>query len=129
MGIWHLHERSNFQTEYAEEVQRLNEEGYYHYCAPQGESCVSVVGRTQEFLTHLAEYRGAERVLISGHGISGLCLRQVLFDDSVETWYTYERLKNASVSVYKLDGETCSCVQYNIAPWEGLLETTQGVEA
>lgn len=129
MGIWHLLERSKFKARHPKEECILNAVGYYHYAAPQGESCVTVVERTEEFVSYLARYEGAKNVLISGHGIAGLCLRQVLFGDNVETWYTYERLKNASVTVYERKHRGLICTLYNHVPWEGLIETGQGAEA
>lgn len=129
MGIWHLLHRKELEEQYPDEKQRLDAVGYYHYHAPEGESCTSVVTRIQQFLTHLATYKDAEQVLISGHGISGLCLRQVLFGHGVEAWYTYERLKNASVCVYEHNAGTLECSMYNHVPWEGKLATTTSIEA
>jgi broad specificity phosphatase PhoE len=129
MGVWHTHTKTAVLERYPDEEKRLKEVGYYHYKAPEGESCVDVEERILTFLQHKPRFKGLDTVLISGHGITGLCLRRILFGDSVEDWQSYERLKNASVTVYERKGDGFNIALYNHAPWEGLIEAKAGSEA
>jgi hypothetical protein len=75
-------------------------------------------------------------MLISSHGISGLCFRKVLLEASVADWHAWhqsreDRLGNASVTVYKrLPDGKYEIVFYNLLPWkEHLEEESEGAEA
>jgi broad specificity phosphatase PhoE len=122
MGVWHTNERSRVHVLCPDEALRLKTAGYYHYAAPQGESCLAVVERLEIFLEQLGGYKDAGCVLISGHGISGLCFRQVLFSESFEQWKDYKRLVNASVTVYERHHTSWTISLYNYVPWEGHLD-------
>lgn len=135
---WHgqLHERGNpFFEEFPEERDRWNTD-YYNYKAPDGESCPEVEARISDFLSDKNLFADARLMLISSHGISGLCFRKVLLEASVEDWHAWhqsraDRLGNASVTVYKrLPDGKYEIILYNHLPWKDYLdEETDGVEA
>ena len=132
---WHgaLHERgSAFFAEFPEQ-RELYDADYYNYRAPEGESCPDVEARLSDFLMTKGLFVGARSMLISGHGISGLCLRKVLFGASYEdwsVWFERARLDNASVTVYERqpDGQY-EITLYNHLPWKEHLEVEKGIEA
>ncbi len=132
MGVWHKWVRSKVLEIYPEEEIRHKEAGYYAYAPPEGESCVGVEERISRFLSSDMFQNAGEKVYISGHGIAGLCLRRVAAGGTVEDWHSWQRLKNASVSVFERKGEAYECVLYNHAPWEGIIDPSllvKGVEA
>lgn len=124
-GIWHTHGRARCAELYPEERERFKTEGFYHYRAPDGESCPDVEERIKKFFASKAIFvrRNTQKLLISGHGTAGLCLRKVLTNASVEDWHSWDRIRNAAFSVYeRVDDESFRCVVFNEAPWLGLLE-------
>ena len=129
MGIWHRVPRAKVLSSFPEEEKKLKEMGYYHYSAPEGESCLDVGSRQAQFLSNRRLFLGLKTMLISGHGIAGLCFRQTLLRATVEEWHKWDRLKNASVTVYEKHGKSFKCVLYNHVPWEGLLDDGGGSEA
>lgn len=130
MGVWHLHPRAQVLAMHPDEEVRVREAGYYDYQAPGGESCQHVDERLRTFVDSTAmDIEGS--VFISGHGISGLCLRRIL-TRSDEHLGNMDRLKNASVSVFEREDERYRCTSWNVVPWKdklGAYALTQGVEA
>ncbi len=120
MGVWHTHVREDVLKLYPGEEDRLKAVGYYAYEAPSGESCSAVELRLKELLA--PDMLGSGTVYISAHGISGLCLRRVLTGASLVDWHSWDRLKNASVSVYDRAGSGYVSTSYNVVPWEGLID-------
>lgn len=129
MGVWHTLPRRRVLEHYPGEEERLREIGYYHYKAPEGESCEEVEERILTFLQHEPHFKDIDSMLISGHGITGLCFRKILLGGTVKDWYSWQRLKNASVTVYEKGANGFECTLYNHIPWDGLVDTEQGVEA
>jgi broad specificity phosphatase PhoE len=134
MGVWHIHPRDVLAEQIPEELERLLALGsqphdYYHYKAPEGESCPDVEQRLHQFLDDQKTFRGIDTLLISGHGIAGLCLRKALLGGTVEDWHSWDRLKNASVTVYERRDDAFECVLYNHVPWDGLIDDGEGKEA
>jgi broad specificity phosphatase PhoE len=131
---WHgdLHERgSAFFTEFPEERPKYHND-YYQYCAPGGESCPDVEVRIKSFLSAAELFTGAQSMLVSSHGISGLCFRKVLLEASFEdwwSWYREERLGNASVTVYELGDQDYEVSLYNHCPWLEELGHEDSIEA
>jgi broad specificity phosphatase PhoE len=134
---WHgqLHERGTpFFEDFPEEM-KLYRDDYYNYKAPDGESCPDVEERIFDFLSDEKLFAGAQSMLISSHGISGLCFRKVLLQASVEDWHTWyhdkaERLGNASVTVYERQSDgRYKIILYNHLPWKEYIEVVEGVEA
>ena len=124
MGIWHTHVRADVLAMHPGEEERLKAEGYYAYEAPSGESCVKVEHRLNELL-HSGMLGGEDDVVyLSAHGISGLCLRRILTGASIEEWSSWDRMKNASVSVFDRVERGYECTTYNHVPWEGLIDPT-----
>lgn len=129
MGIWHRLPKKEVEVLHPEIVGRLKKIGYYHFQPLEGESCIHVEARLCQFLQDESHFKGFKTMLISGHGTAGLCFRKVLLDGTVKDWHSWDRLRNASVTVYeKIDGEFV-CTLYNHVPWEGLVEAEQGTEA
>ena len=132
---WHgqLHERGSvFFAEFPDEKEAYDTD-YYHYRAPGGESCLEVEARLQDFLSDQQLFVNRQTILLSGHGISGLCLRKLLMDGSLEDWRRWhasseDRLRNASVTVYQRHGDYYDLTLLNHVPCNGLAED-QGVEA
>jgi len=122
MGVWHVHGSNEVLKRYPGEDSRLKEMGYYHYLAPDGETCVHVEDRHMGFLSDKQVFSDRKVMYISGHGISGLCLRKVLTGGSLEDWLAYERLANASVSVYQKFGDRYICALWNHIPWAGQID-------
>ena len=122
---WHgqLHERgAAFFRDYPDQ-KKLYEDDYYGYCAPDGESCSDVESRLNDFLNDMKSLCDCERVLISGHGISGLLLRKILTNASRDSWYDWyqnNRLRTASVTVYARVGPYYECTSYNFVPNESV---------
>lgn len=130
MGIWHAMPRAVIEKKLPGEIGKLEVAGYYYFKALRGESCPEVEVRQREFLSDQKRFSGCESILISGHGISGLCFRKVLFESTVADWHSWERFKNASVTVYEKRGDTFICSLDNFVPWKGILqESSQGAEA
>lgn len=133
---WHgeLHERGSvFFKDYPHEVVKYRSD-YYLYKAPGGESCPDVETRLAAFLADESLLAGNETVLLSGHGMSGLCLRKLLMEATINDWQRWfkskdDELKNASVTVYQRHGDYYDLIQYNHIPWEGKLEAVAGVAA
>lgn len=124
MGIWHNYLREDVLKMYPSEEERLRSVGYYAYSAPEGESCSDVEHRLIKFLTSDILNSSDSTVYISGHGISGLCLRRLLTGASLDDWHEWTRLKNASVTVYERRNKFYTCSMYNFVPWEGLIDQT-----
>lgn len=122
MGLWHTHLRADILKMLPGEEERLKTAGYYAYEAPEGESCIGVERRLNELLTSKVLGGPDTTIYISGHGISGLCLRRLLTGATLEDWHSWKRLKNASVTVYEREGSTYVCTSYNVVPWEGLID-------
>ncbi len=122
MGVWHTHLPADVLKMHPGEDERLKAVGYYAYEAPLGESCVGVERRLSEFVSSGVLDAAGDTVYISGHGISGLCLRRVLTGGSLEDWHSWSRLKNASVTVYEQNEGGYVCTSYNVVPWEGLID-------
>ena len=122
MGVWHKYVREYVLQRYPGEEGRIKAVGYYAYEAPEGESCLGVERRLTEMLTSNVLGDSNSTIYISGHGISGLCLRRLLTGASLDDWYSWDRLKNASVSVYERKGEVYTCSRYNVVPWEGKID-------
>ncbi len=118
MGVWHQHPREVVLEQHPGEDLKIKSVGYYHYQAPRGETCERVEDKLLKFLNADWTKLKPKVAYISGHGISGLCLKRILLGGTVEDWHAYERLKNASVSVYERYGDGYKCVLYNHAPWE-----------
>ncbi len=127
-GLMHQLGPKEFFATFAEEQVKINE-SYYHYQAPDGETCLDVEARLEMFLADEARFRGSDSMLISGHGITGRCLRKVLTGGSEEDWHSYGGLANGSVTVYQRAGDTFECLSYNHIPWLGQLDDGRGVEA
>jgi broad specificity phosphatase PhoE len=135
---WHgqLHEQGNPFFEKFPEERELWKADYYNYKAPGGESCPEVEARISDFLLDRKLFADARSMLVSSHGISGLCFRKVLLEASVEDWHNWhqskvDRLGNASVTVYKrLPDGKYEIIIYNHLPWtEYLDEEAEGTEA
>jgi len=122
MGVWHTTLREDVLARYPGEEDRIKEVGYYAYQAPEGESCASVEHRLTELLN--SEMLGDLNTVayISGHGISGLCLRRLLTGASLEDWHSWKTPRNASVSVFDRDGDGYLCTMYDSVPWEGMID-------
>jgi broad specificity phosphatase PhoE len=135
-----LHEwGSRFFAEFPEE-RRQYEEEYYTYRAgttlgsPTGENCPDVERRVAEFLLDKSLFGNARSMLISSHGITGLCFRKVLLQASVDDWHKWygsreDRLRNASVTVYKKNGDGFELAMHNHVPWDGFVSDRQTIEA
>lgn len=98
------------------------EEAYYHYLAPGGETCLDVEARALKFLSNQDLFLDCKTILISGHGVAGKCFRKVLTGASEKDWHAWDRLHNASVSVYQKQVDGFVCTEYNYVPWAGQLE-------
>lgn len=122
MGVWHTHVRADVLQMHPGEEDRLKDVGYYAYEAPGGESCIGVERRLSELLASGTLGGPDATVYLSAHGISGLCLRRLLTGASLDEWHEWERLKNASVSVYERAGSEYVCTSYNVVPWEGMID-------
>lgn len=127
MGVWHTHLSSDVLKMHPGEDARYRTTSYYHYEAPNGESCVKVEDRLTELLMSDVLGDPDSTVYISAHGISGLCLRRLVTRSSVEDWHFWlkakeERLSNASVSVFERQGDAYVCTKYNHVPWEGMID-------
>ncbi len=122
MGVWHRYLREEVLKRYPDEDVRIKTLGYYAYEAPEGESCTGVEERLNKFLLLNTLGELSDTIYISGHGISGLCLRRLLTGASVEDWHSWDRLKNASVSIYERHGSGYICSSYNLVPWEGVID-------
>lgn len=126
LGIWYDNSTSAVIKKYPDEIQRQKDAGYYHYEPTQGESCIAVDLRVINFvLDILFKCRGV--VYVSGHGVSGLCLRRRLTDSSVTDWYKWyndrnQRFKNASVTVYDRSRDGYKISLLNYIPWEGEID-------
>lgn len=130
MGIWHAMPRSVVEAKYPAEVGKLAATNYYDFKALDGESCPDVEVRQEKFLSDQKRFLGCESILISGHGIAGLCLRKVLLGSTVDDWHSWQRLRNASVTVYERVNGTFRCTLENFVPWKGILpERDEGREA
>lgn len=133
---WHgqLHERGSvFFAEFPDEREAYIND-YYHYRAPDGESCLDVEARLEDFLSDEQLFLGCQTILISGHGISGLCLRKLLMHASLEDWQRWhgtkeDRLKNASVTVYQRHDDYYDLTLHNHVPWLGKIEAEDTEEA
>ena len=133
---WHgqLHEQgSSFFEQFPDEKEAYTKD-YYHYRAPGGESCLEVEIRLEAFLSDAQLFEGRQTILISGHGISGLCLRKLLMHASLEDWQRWhgskeDRLKNASVTVYQRHDDYYDITLHNHVPWLGEVEVEETVEA
>lgn len=127
MGVWHYMPEPMIESLYPGERERLNQIGYYAYSAPEGESCGDVDARLIAFLEESERFLGIERMLISGHGVSGLCLRRLLTGETLDMWHHWHddkehgRMRNASVSIFeKKPGERFyQCTLFGYCPWEG----------
>ncbi len=128
MGIWHTMPNSAIEEQYPEEVEKKKSTNYYDLHPLNGESCPMVEHRQIEWLSNESIHQGTDCVLISGHGISGLCLRRLLTGESVKAWHwwrkkaTRQRLRYASVTVYERHGAVYKCILYNHIPWKGLID-------
>lgn len=125
MGVWHTTLKAKVLEMYPAEEDRLNEIGYYEYEAPEGESCIGVENRLASFIESDLFRNAGEVVYISGHGISGLCLRRILTRATVADWHAWrngQNLRNASVTVYERTGDTYECTSYNHVPWLGKID-------
>lgn len=129
MGVWHEFPPEEVLEKYPDEKSPYDMdwsvEDYYHYCPRGGESCADVEARLMRFFGNAAAFEGARNILISGHGISGLCQRKLLTGASIGTWKQWSkgelggRLKNASITLYERRGQFYETTLYNYAPWEG----------
>lgn len=123
MGVWHTHIREKVLKMHPGEEQRLEEVGYYAYQAPLGESCADVEARLATLLNSGMLGGAEETTYLSGHGIAGLCLRRILTGATVEEWHSWDRMKNASVTVFEREANGMyACTMYNHVPWEGLID-------
>lgn len=122
MGVWHTTLREDVIAQYPGEEERLKAVGYYAYQAPGGESCVGVEDRLTELFNSCVLGAPDTTVYISGHGISGLCLRRLLTGASLEDWHSWETPRNASISVFDRSGDVYVCSVYNLVPWDGLID-------
>ncbi len=122
MGVWHTTLREDVIARYPGEEERIKAVGYYAYKAPEGESCVDVENRLTKLLRSGILGDPNTTAYISGHGISGLCLRRLLTRSSLEDWHVWKTPKNASVSVFDRDGDVYVCTSYSWVPWERLID-------
>ncbi len=122
MGVWHLYPRAKVLELHPNEEGRLNSVGYYAYQAPGGETCMNVERRIRQLMASDRMRQGLDTVYFSAHGISGLCLRRVLTEASLEAWHAWDRLKNGAVCVYEQEGNAYVCTLYNHIPWEGKID-------
>lgn len=122
-GIWHTTVHREVRALYPQEIPRYESDNPYGHKALHGESCKTVDDRLVHFLSLRNEHVQNKCVLISGHGISGLCLRRLLLGKSVDEWNAWykrgSRFKNASVTVFVREGVFYQYNLYNnYAPWE-----------
>ena len=122
MGVWHTTLREDVIAQYPGEEERLKAVGYYAYQAPGGESCLGVEERLTELLNSGMLGDANTIAYLSGHGISGLCLRRLLTGASLEDWRSWKTPRNASVSVFDRDGNNYVCTMYDYVPWEGKID-------
>lgn len=122
MGVWHTALREDVIAQYPGEEERLKEVGYYAYEAPGGESCASVEDRLSELLQSRILGDSNTVAYISGHGISGLCLRRLITGASLEDWHAWKTPRNASVSVFDFHENGYVCTMYDYVPWEGMID-------
>ncbi len=122
MGVWHTTLRADVLAQYPGEEERLKEVGYYAYQAPEGESCTGVESRLTELLNSDTLGSPDSTIYISGHGISGLCLRRLLTGSTLEDWHSWKTPRNASVSVFDHEGDFFVCTTYDFLPWEGKID-------
>ena len=135
-----LHERgSPFFVDFPAE-ERCYREDYYNYRAgmtigrPEGENCPDVEARVLDFLLDRELFADAKTMFLSSHGITGLCLRKVLLQASVDDWHQWhgdksQRLANASVTVYQKTKNGFETPVYNYIPWLEQLGRRETVEA
>lgn len=121
MGIWHRLPSLDVRKLFPGEEKKLTTVGYYYYLPPEGESCVDVEQRQQSFLAKSHMFTGVDKLLVSGHGTAGRCFRKILLGSDLEDWHKWNRLDNASVTIYEKQGERFVCSMYNYVPWAGLL--------
>lgn len=128
MGIWHEHTYNDVLLMYPDEKERLETTRYYDYCATGGgESCSTVLRRLSMFLRD-EDHATRENLYISGHGVTGLLLRQLLTRASIyewEDWWADHRMENASVTIYERTGSAYTCAMYNYVPWKGKIDPTK----
>lgn len=122
MGVWHTTPRADVIAQHPGEEERLKDVGYYAYQAPEGESCVGVEARLTELFDSGILGSADSTIYISGHGISGLCLRRLLTASTLEDWHSWKTPRNASVSVFDRDGGVYVCSTYDFIPWEGKID-------
>lgn len=122
MGVWHTTVRDDVLAQYPGEDKKIKQVGYYSYRAPDGESCVDVENRLVELLDSDMLGDAESIAYISGHGISGLCLRRLLTASSLDDWHSWNTPRNASVSVFDRYGAIYECTSYDVIPWEGCID-------
>ncbi len=120
MGVWHEFVRAEVLRLHPGEDARYRASDYYEYLAPGGETCTHVRVRLRKFID--TELPGSgETVYLSGHGMSGICIKPEL-TGTQSSLDDIERLANASVSVFELDGDRYHCTQWNVVPWHGKID-------
>lgn len=127
MGVWHRLSREAVEVRYPGEYARFATAGYYSYVPPEGESCANVDARLSAFFMDRSRFVNVNTMLLSGHGVAGMCLRRLLTNETVETWYRWHedreggRMQNASVSIFEKrpDEHVYTCTQFNHCPWLG----------
>ncbi|TMR17046.1 histidine phosphatase family protein [Nonomuraea zeae] len=101
---------------YPEELARREAEGAYAFRPPGGESLADVVTRLRDFHVGLRERADGRRVLIVAHDSVVLGLRHVLAqspDSDLAAVLGHAPVLNASISVWRSDGDRSELVRFN----------------
>jgi len=119
-GIFHELSKTDIEKYYPEQVRLRKRQGYYHYRAPNGESCPDVEVRIRSFISDSSI--DGKNILLVGHGRWFLILQKILHSLSVEQFLELKKagLENCSIVEYDFGSIQLSPSQA-IVPWKGHL--------
>ena len=129
LGVWHELSKQDVLAKYPGEDNNFERDGYLFYTPPEGgENVYDVIARLESFLVGHQDLKNRNKVCISGHGIAGLCLLAILTRKTAQELVDHERMKNASIAVFKKNGNSYEVSSYNIIPWKGELSESKGIK-
>ncbi len=130
-GIWNTLTYDRLLEIYPEEEAVKEREGWYHYRPPGGQSCQDVEVQVHSFIDTLRRDHSGKSVLITAHGNWQLMFWRVVLNKTVaevEQRYHSAKYKNASVTVYKPEGNRLTNVLDNFVPFEHSVAQALGTQ-